>query len=645
MRKIICICFAFVISGNAFSQTSKQLVPKGVKQANKGIKIKNKKDNKKNNYLYSKRIDFAPTSSEYRLFSNGMSEQIIGKTYYDLQTNNSVQNRLFVHDDNTISATWTMSPDIQTDFPNRGTGYNYFDGISWMDMPESRIEEERTGWSSIAGINGGEIVTSHVYEDPNTFTNIASRTEKGSGEWSEKHLPNTDANTNYKNVWPRMKVGGADGQSVHIISHTYDMTDSAGVSTGNFITYSRSQDGGESFDIIDYLLPEIGPEFYTNFKADTYAMDVKGNIVAFVLGDAWTDVILMKSIDNGTTWTKTIVKEHPIPMWTDSVIVDSLNYPDYNGRIESTDCSFSISLDNDGNAHIFYGLMKYSNSNDPNDEIGTYTYYYTTDGLAYWNEISKTEQEITYVQDLNDNDTLDIQIDDEGNYQIAKYEKSLVSYPSSVIAENGDIYLIYSGIIEYFYPEQIEMSNTTDGENFLQHYRHMYLMRSQDGGASWSTPYDLMTEVTDPEIGDPLQEGVFGCISNIINDTIYLIYQRDVYPGLNIQGDEDQITKNSIVFMTIPVEGFETLATEEITNSTSDLSVYPNPTTNMVNINLANNKEIANVTITNILGKVVKTTTMNGENTQLSVKELINGVYFVSIETTNKVITKSLVKR
>ena len=83
----------------------------------------------------------------------------------------------------------------------------------------------------------------------------------------------------------------------------------------------------------------------------------------------------MKSTDNGTTWTKTIVKEHPIPMWTDSVIVNSINYPEYNGRIESTDCSFSISLDNDGNAHIFYGLMKYSNSNDPNDEIGTYTYY------------------------------------------------------------------------------------------------------------------------------------------------------------------------------------------------------------------------------------------------------------------------------
>ena len=644
MRKIICICFAFVISGIASSQTSKQLVPKGVKQANKGIKTKTRKDNKKNNYLYSKRLDFVPTSSEYRLFSNGMSEQIIGKTYYDLQTNNSIQNRLFVHDDNTISATWTMSPDIQTKFPNRGTGYNYFDGTSWMDIPESRIEEERTGWSSIAGINGGEIVTSHVYEDPNTFTNIASRTEKGSGEWSEKHLPNTDANTNYKNVWPRMKVGGADGQSVHIISHTYNMTDSAGVSTGNFITYSRSQNGGESFDIIDLLLPEIGPEFYTGFGGDAYALDVKGNTVAFVLGDAWTDVILMKSTDNGTTWTKTIVKEHPIPMWTDADVVDTLTFPEFDGRIENSDQTFSISLDDNGNAHIFYGLMEYSNSNEPGDEEGAYSYYPTTDGLVYWNETTQEEVMIAAIIDENGNDTLDILAGADGGALIAGYGTSLTSHPSSAIAENGDIYLTYSGIIEYFYQDQIDIGDFDD-EIFLEHYRHMYIMRSQDGGASWSNPYDLMTEVTDPEIGNPLQEGVYGCISNVVNNNVYLTYQRDVYPGLHIQYDEDPITKNSIVFMTIPVEGFETLATEEITNSTSDLSVYPNPTTNMVNINLANNKEIANVTITNILGKVVKTTTMNGENTQLSVKELINGVYFVSIETTNKVITKSLVKR
>jgi hypothetical protein len=42
---------------------------------------------------------------------------------------------------------------------------------------------------------------------------------------------------------------------------------------------------------------------------------------------------------------------------------------------------------------------------------------------------------------------------------------------------------------------------------------------------------------------------------------------------------------------------------------------------------------------------VVKTTMINGENTQLFIEELINGVYFVSIETTNQVTTKSLVKK
>jgi hypothetical protein len=116
--------------------------------------------------------------------------------------------------------------------------------------------------------------------------------------------------------------------------------------------------------------------------------------------------------------------------------------------------------------------------------------------------------------------------------------------------------LIYSSIIEEFSQDQIDLGNF-DEDIYLQHYRHQYIMRSQDGGTSWSTPYDLMAEITDPVSGNTLQEGVFGCISNIVNDNVYLTYQRDMYPGLNIQGDEDPITKNSIVFMTVPVESFE----------------------------------------------------------------------------------------
>ena len=631
MKQLLLPSLAFLLSANVHAQSFQQKTPANLKQAQKVIKQTKQESQVP---LQSTRVDYAPTATEYTLFSNGMSEEVIGETYYDLQTNSAIQNRLFVHEDKTISAAWIMSPDKLANFPNRGTGYNYYDGNAWMVMPTTRVEEGRTGWPSIAGLNGGEIIASHVFDDPNLFTTIATRPEKGAGEWTESLLPNSD-DVVYDNVWPRMKVGGADGQSIHVISHTYGLDK-------NFITYSRSQNAGESFDIIDYLIPEIGPEFYNGFGGDGYALDVKGETVAIVIGGPWTDVVLMKSIDNGTTWAKTIVREHPIPMFNDSIVVDTLTYPEYDGRIGNSDQSFSISLDGNGNAHIFYGLMEYANAELDAEQV--YSYYPATDGLAYWNEIAQYEDTIAYINDINGNDTLDIELAEDGSAAIAYYGSSLTSYPSSAIAENGDIYLIYSSIIEQFSQDQLDLGNFGD-EIFLEHYRHQYIMRSQDGGVTWSTPYDLMTETTDPLTGNTLQEGVFGCISNIVEENVYLTYQRDLYPGLNIQGDEDPITKNSIVFMTVPVDGFESLATEEIKISTTDFSIYPNPTSNVINLRLANNNNVATITISNILGETVKTATMNGAESKLSLESLINGVYFITIATINERITKSIVKK
>ena len=630
MKKLLFSSLALLLAANV--QAQQQIKPAQVKLAHKEFK-QDKHEQEPQINLNSSRTDYAPTTTEFQLFSNGMSEEVIGETYYDLQSNSSVQNRLFVHEDGTISATWTMNPNSLAGFDDRGTGYNYFDGFEWMDMPTSRVEEGRTGWPSISGINGGEIITAHAAID-GLSTNIAKRPEKGTGDWAEDLLPNSDGGTIYSNGWPRMKVGGTDGQSIHIISNTYNTLENS------YMTYSRSQNAGESYDIIDYLIPEIGPEFYNGFNADAYSLDVKGDVVAFVVGNVWTDVVLMKSIDNGDTWTKTIVKEHPIPFWTDAILVDSISYPETNGFIENADQRFSLSLDNDGNAHIFYGLMSYSNSTANDD---SYTWNILNDGLVYWNELTQTEDTIAYVEDINGNDTLDIESTEDDGLGIAYYYSSLTSYPSSAIADNGDIYLIYSSIIEEFSQDQLDLGNF-DEEIFLEHYRHQYIMRSQDGGTTWSTPYDLMTETTDPVTGNTLQEGVYGCISNIVDDNIYLTYQRDIYPGLNLQGDEDPISKNSIVFMTVPVESFESLATEEIKTSTT-FDVYPNPTSNFVNINIANNNDVATITISNILGEAIKTTSMTGNNSQLNLESLINGVYFITVETPFEKITKSIVKK
>ena len=55
-----------------------------------------------------------------------VQRQIIGLTQYDLQTNAAIDDRL-VGSGSAVSAGWNMSLETGT-FPDRGTGYNFFDG-------------------------------------------------------------------------------------------------------------------------------------------------------------------------------------------------------------------------------------------------------------------------------------------------------------------------------------------------------------------------------------------------------------------------------------------------------------------------------------------------------------------------------------
>ncbi|MEN8890717.1 MAG: T9SS type A sorting domain-containing protein, partial [Wenyingzhuangia sp.] len=88
---------------------------------------------------------------------------------------------------------------------------------------------------------------------------------------------------------------------------------------------------------------------------------------------------------------------------------------------------------------------------------------------------------------------------------------------------------------------------------------------------------------------------------------------------------------------------------EFVINET-EVSVYPNPASSMVNIEILsqNKKEMVTITLYDAIGKSVYTTTVNSENNkvQLDINELESGIYTVSVSNeffkTNKrlVITK-----
>ncbi len=72
------------------------------------------------------------------------------------------------------------------------------------------------------------------------------------------------------------------------------------------------------------------------------------------------------------------------------------------------------------------------------------------------------------------------------------------------------------------------------------------------------------------------------------------------------------------------------------------LNVYPNPASDVINVTL--NKEVtATITVVDVTGKVVKTTTINGVSTSINTAGLSNGVYYVNITDGTSVSTEKVV--
>ena len=142
------------------------------------VSINNKKVNNNLNQEISETVGtkfHSPKNTD--LISN---EYLVGSTFYDLQTNNSINNSLSMNDDGSLSMVWTFSPNaISTTnppFPSRGSGYNYFDGsnILYPAGPAQRQETIRTGFPNIVVTpSGKEMIISQTRSGSTDSTKIA----------------------------------------------------------------------------------------------------------------------------------------------------------------------------------------------------------------------------------------------------------------------------------------------------------------------------------------------------------------------------------------------------------------------------------------------------------------------------------------
>lgn len=561
------------------------------------------------------------------------SEATIGTTEFDLQSNYSGCKRISKSVDGNIMAVWTMGfDDAGLAFPDRGTGYNLNTGGAWGATPAERLEADiRTGWPNhVVTASGKELIVNHVFT-PGIYGTHILRRNASDDPWIAEILPSS---TPFGIVWPRSALGGADGETIHVIGVTLPVANGGVVYEGVdlHILYYRSTDGGATWDITDRIIPGLDATLTTQLQAaDSYYIDAQGETVVIGLFNQWTDILLFKSTDNGDTWTKTIVKDFPIDQYVidQGYTIDDL--PPYDESLPdslaifTSDNSGTVLLDHSGMAHVFYGQM-YVLDDDLTD--GQWTYFPATSGLAYWNESYASDEirTIADVVDRNGNDTLDVATIDE----LATYFTSLTSFASAGIDEEGNIFVVYAGLVE-----GEDFINAEDG----QYYRHIYAIASSDGGETWTTPLDLIAEdfVQEPDLVNFI-EALHPSLVREVGDNLELIYQQDFRPGWIVRGDMDPVETNFINFMEIDKSLLVEVGTKEVvSNDHFKLQALPNPTSGAVQISFDLPAQAAyQVGIFDLTGKSVLKTSANGVGLQqvnLDLSDLPKGIYLLRLQT------------
>lgn len=560
-------------------------------------------------------------------------EEMIGNTRYDDQANACMQNRLYIYDDGTIGATWTRAMEDGT-WSDRGSAYNYFDGDSWGDLPLEQVEEVRTGWPSYGPLGeNGEIIVAHGGD----ALVISTRDQKGTGNWDYSQFEGP-AGHEYM-IWNRTITSGINNMNVHTMAVTastvYSGTPYQGLNGA--LLYSLSNDGGENWEIENAILDGMGSDYYVGYDGDTYTFaPPKDDIIAFVVGESWYDLFLMKSTDGGETFEKTLIWEHPYPFFDTQA-------PSVTDTFYCADGSHSCVIDANDMVHVAFGINRAHSD-------GTGNFWFPgVGGIGYWTEDMPTFSNnlnalspygdpgtelienynlIGWTQDINGNDTIDVK-DEWGTYYLG-----FSSMPQLVLDDQNKMFLVFSSVTESY-------------DNEVLNYRHLWGRGSGDGGQTWGNFIDLNSELI--HIFD---ECVYPSCAASSDEYIHLLYQTDNEPGVNIWGTLHPPTDNTINYMKVLKSDFGTTGIDNHEPIIQDYDVsqnYPNPfsSTSTVKVNLGEPTDLQ-MTVVNMVGQIVymssKKQAKPGMNTlTIDGSELSPGIYFYTIKAGNSSVSKKMI--
>jgi len=471
------------------------------------------------------------------------AQTAIGTTTYDVQTNNSAKHRLLVYDDGKVSGIWTGSTDVSGTFPDRGMFFNHYSGGAWGAAPVARVESVRTGFGELLFVEDHEMVVAH--DAAANKIQLFKNGGIGDNTWTE-----TTGSDDIRGIWP-VSYCPAGTNDIYIVC-----ADTQFVTGYNF---SRSDDGGETWSILNYTVPFLtAAEGFPVLTAgaENYQIAAYENNVYILFGMINTDLVLIHSDNYGAdgSWETMPIIDFPFDNYTGTVQTD-VDGDGITDTVNTTDGSHNMILEDDGTVHVFSPLYRiYS-------ELGAFfwTVDWETMGLWHWKTGMAAAAIIDVEMDWINADCLDD--------PYAGIGASRINYRSAANVTNpGAAYDPATGRLFVLYCMKIEYTDTFDDPtNFsAQSFHDIFGMYSEDGGTSWTPPVNLTNTA---EAGE---ENFYLFVNDrVVGAKVHGVWQQDNEPGHFNEGDP--ITTNNTLYNAWDVESFN--PTLPIANFTSAVDI------------------------------------------------------------------------
>ena len=650
MKKVLLLSLGLVMGFSAFAQN------RVAKEAATGKATVSKVAAGNDIYTGSVLENSAKSASSvvvnrYTNFEEGVAME----TYYDLQSNGYVSNRMYQKANGDVAVVTTMSREQNLTASDRGTGYNFIAGGNMSnlgDIPEVREEanatgaDVRTGWPTIAPYGPeGEILVNH-----SSGLNYWIREKAGQGQWDGPYsIPNPEGlEYPFSLSWPRVATSGPNNEVIHVVCASQHSISSEEMVNAQF--YCRSTDG-QNWEVAYSPLVETD-EHLDIYSADDYSIATNGDVVAICYTAVfYGHALVMKSTDNGQTWERIVVWENPyIGDWeTDENTITPEETP------AQTPVHSTVAVGPDGTVHVAFSVATYAHT-----ELGnTFSYYYgrTADGIAYWNDTKAALTNLRLWEDDPENEGYVLHSMDSVNFcGWLPFYSNIADFNNDAVYKNDDYIYQFYGSCSGFPALSVDPEgnlalaySTPDTERELFDNTAYYRSTVMSYKAANEEGWHVAVEHVFDDFMHMVDESMFvnAAPSVTRQGEFWFSYVADNVPGLAWgSGASQSSPENNQCYVFKISSEFIPVGTEEIIARDVVYNVYPNPASDYIFVSSSMDAD-ATVTFTNLAGqtvKVVNTNLTTGDNS-VSINDLNSGVYFCTVSAngyshTTKVVVK-----